>query len=209
MGARTWVFLIIIPALIVLGSLLLVVLTYAKQVEWLERSAPAWTMLNTIASLATIISISLAVGFHFFSEDKREEQRRLESQALLGDLKLEIQKNRAYCGNFLADKDRYIAERQYPLWSLRTIMIERVLRSGLFTDTRTSSGLFELYNITLQYNVLLEGLRDPSLWANPEWDKHLKSTVQNLTEKSHVMHQAYDQMEVQLQNVAGLTGLTY
>lgn len=209
MSARTWVFLIIIPALMLLGSLLLAVLTYAKRLEWLERSAPAWTMLNTIASLATIISISLAVGFHFFSEEKREVERRLESQALLDDLKIEIQKNRAYCSNFLADKDRYIAERQYPLWSLRTIMIERVLRSGLFTDTRTSSGLFELYHITLQYNVLLEGLRNPSLWPNPEWDKHLRSTVQNLTEKSSLMHQAYDQMEEQLQKVTGSRGLKY
>lgn len=191
-------FLYAIPTAICLIAVLLLFLGLPKRFSSDNQSTVVF--INTLASIATIVSISIAIGTYYLSEHRANETKIFVARSHIANALTEISKNKDTCNKFRTEKDWYISNNKIPFWKLNTLALEQLLRNSDF-EPATYNHIIELHSMSVQYNAILEIIRNPALFPTPGWKQFQKEMLILLDEKSQLMGRGYAEAQKELSNL--------
>lgn len=192
-------FLYAIPSAVCLIAILLLLLGLPKQFSPDNQSSVVF--INTLASIATIVSISIAIGTYYLAENRAHEEKVAIARNQVINALTEIKKNKDICNKFKKEKDWYVSARQFPFWKLSTLALEQLIRNSNFPPT-TYNRIIELHSMSIQYNSILEIIRNPALLPSPEWGQFQRGMLNLLEEKSELMNMGYTEVQKELSTLA-------
>ena len=200
-GVMAWTFLGMVPiSLVAFVGFSLRSSLDERVFAWLQGHSKIWMVINNLAGLFTIISVSTAIGAYYLARHGEAYKTRDQYAGVLANYEAEVTGNSNLILKFIEGSEKYKSAN--PVWQLQTLQLERVMRSQIFPDTLQYSLFSELYRMSVQFNQRLQFFADAR-------EEDRQGALRELVYNSKCWLKTFGESDQFISKFAGAKGISY